>query len=368
MKLYDYDDSGKTKTLAAILSFTAIVAVIVIVVFFNRDSIKKNYGSGVSNKISAIQNQPETSISFIADEGTGINVSDLDFYDMYKEPETSGESSASEGETSSETTAEEEPEDESQGGKYTLVKYDDGTEEWVAVSQYFPKHEYDFTNLVNQSGKMKYFEGDKCVSTYGVEISKDQGYVDFNKVKKSGVSFVMLRAGARGYQTGQITMDDSFADNLKRATDAGLEVGVYFLSQAVTEAEAVEEVDAIIEALGDYRISFPIAYVCQYAKGDTARTEGVSKKDKTTIAKAFLDKVKEKGFIPLMYGTKAWLIKNVDLTFLVKDYDTWLSMPDKDLPDYPYRFTMWRYSTEGSVDGIVGSVNMDICFVDYTLK
>ncbi|MCR5279255.1 MAG: hypothetical protein K6E19_07410 [Lachnospiraceae bacterium] len=371
MKLYDYDDTGKSKTLAGILCITAIVAVVVIVVFVNRDSFRKqSTDSSFSAKISEIKERAESSVSFSIDDTSHLTVSDLDFYDMYKESDNKDGAENTESTASVSTSGEvsEEATDESTDGKHTLVRYDDGTEEWVAISQYYPKHEYDFTNLVNQSGKMKYFEGDKCVSTYGVEITKDQGYVDFNKVKKSGAGFVMLRVGARGYQTGQITLDDYFADNLKRASDAGLDIGVYFLSQAVTEEEAIEEANTVIEALGEYKLRFPIAYVMQYAKGDTARVEGVSKKDKTTIARAFLNTVKEKGFIPMIYGTKAWLIKNVDLTLLVKEYDTWLSQPEYDMPDYPYRFTMWRYTTEGSVDGIVGSVNMDICFVDYTLK
>ncbi len=369
MKLYDTDDQGKSKTLAAVISITAIVAVIVLVIFVNRDTIKKQYGTGttVSNRISKVSDDPVSEISFSEDPNAGITVSDLDFFDMYKKEEAEAQESVT-SDTSSETAQTEEAEDESTDGKHTYIKYDDGTGEWVAISQYYPKHDYDFTNLVNQSGKMKYFEGDKCVSTYGVDISKDQGYVDFNKVKKSGVGFVMLRVGARGYQTGQITLDDYFSDNLKRATDAGLNVGVYFLSQAVTEDEAIEEANTVIEAIGEYKLSFPIAFVMQYAKGDTARTEAVSKNDKTAIARAFLNTVKEKGFIPLLYGTKAWLIKNIDLSKMISIYDTWLSQPDENMPDYPYRFTMWRYSTEGSVDGIVGSVNMDVCFVDYSLK
>ncbi len=370
MKYYDYDDSGRSKTLAALISITAIVAVIVIVIFVNRDSLAGNradQGTSLSARISGLQSDPGPSISFIEPDASHYTVSDLDFYEMYKEnpsPASAGTVSRSESFDDPEPVAE----DETNDGKHTLVKNDDGTEEWVAISQFFPKHEYDFTNLVNQSGKMKYFEGDKCVSTYGVEISKDQGYVDFNKVRKSGASFVMLRVGARGYQTGQITIDEYFADNLKRASDAGLYVGVYFLSQAVNEEEALEEANAVLAQIGEYRLNYPVAYVMQYAKGDHARVEELTRQKKTDIARVFLGTVKEKGFIPVIYGTKSWLIKNVDLTLLINDYDTWLSQPEKDMPDYPYRFTMWRYATDGSVDGIAGPVSMDICFVDYSLK
>ena len=116
----------------------------------------------------------------------------------------------------------------------------------MLISPYLPKNEYDFTNLVCQSDVMKYYVDGKQASYSGVDISKLQDYVDFGKVKKAGIDFVMLRVGARGYGTGQLILDDYFSDNLKRATDAGLNVGAYFFSQAITKEEAVEEANMVL--------------------------------------------------------------------------------------------------------------------------
>ena len=200
----------------------------------------------------------------------------------------------------------------------------------------------------------------------GVDISKYQDYVDFLKLKKAGIDFVMLRVGARGYGSGQIVLDEYFADNLKRATDAGLQIGVYFTSQAITEAEAVEEANVVLDNIKDYKITYPVAFDMGFVDNDTARIEEVSRADKTKITKAFLDTIAAAGYKTLLYGNKEWLIKEVDLSKLSAD-DVWLSQV-VDVPDYPYRFTMWQYADDISVDGIAGYANMNISFIDYSEK
>lgn len=92
----------------------------------------------------------------------------------------------------------------------------------------------------------------------------------------------------------------------------------------------------------------------------------MSKSDRTAIAKAFLDTVEDAGYKTLLYGNKEWLIKQVDMSKLTA-YDVWLSQV-ADIPDYPYRFTMWQYNTSGKVDGVSGYVNLNISFVDYSEK
>ena len=186
------------------------------------------------------------------------------------------------------------------------------------------------------------------------------------KLKKAGIDFVMLRVGARGYGSGQIVLDEYFADNLKRATDAGLQIGVYFTSQAITEAEAVEEANVVLNNIKDYKITYPVAFDMGFVDNDTARIEGVSRADKTKITKAFLDTIAAAGYKTLLYGNKEWLIKEVDLSKL-SAYDVWLSQVG-DVPDYPYRFTMWQYADDISVDGIAGYSNMNISFIDYSEK
>lgn len=358
----DYDDYSKNKTftIAAVLSIAAIVCVVVLVLLANANKLKRKVSS--VSFVSSDNIETENEISSIS-SSEKLTVSDLDFYDMYKNEEVAPAIS-----TDTTTLPVEAEPDESTDGKHTLVTNIDGTTEWVAISPNLQKNAYDLTNLVNSAGKYKYFEEDKCVSAFGLDISKSQDYIDFNKLKKAGADFVMIRVASRGYQSGQINADDYFKDNLKRATDAGLEVGVYFVSNAITEDEAREEAQFVIDCVGTYKLTYPIMYVMEYASNDTSRIDKLSKNDKTMIARAFLNKTKEAGFKPMVYGSKEWLLKEVDLSKLIGDYDFCLNETDSELIDYPYKFSMWKYNLDGTIDGISGSVPFIISFIDYTLK
>lgn len=365
----DFEDRSSLAptVVMSILAVTLFVAVILVMVLFLNDKPKSSASSQGSQQTGSVQAaQGATSPVIIYPEtdelvtGSNLHPDDFDFWDMYpEETETPAP-------TEEPQEEEEEEEDPSKDGKHTLVQYADGKEEWVLISPYLPKHEYDFTKLVCQSDLMKYYENGKQVSYVGVDISKFQDYVDFVKVKKAGIDFVMLRVGARGYGTGQLILDEYFNDNIKRATDAGLEVGVYFFSQAISAEEAVEEANMVIQSLGEYKIAYPVAFDMELIENDTARTEILTKAEKTEIAKTFLDTIAAAGYKTMIYGNKEWLIKEIDMSKLTA-YDIWLSQA-ADIPDYPYRFSMWQYSFEGFVDGITGYVNMNISFVNYSEK
>lgn len=357
----DYEErQGMTPTVVmSIVAVTLLVAVILVIVLLMNSS-QKNSGSrqtGASAPSSPVIE--DTAESVAAD--SKLTPDDLDFWDMYPPEESASPEPVQE--ESSQAAPENDP---ATDGRHTLVQYADGTEEWVLISPYLPKHEYDFTKLVCQSDLMKYYVDGKQVSYAGVDISKLQDYVDFVKVKKAGIDFVMLRVGARGYGTGQLILDDYFSDNLKRATDAGLAVGVYFFSQAVSKEEAVEEANMVLQNLGEYRIAYPVAFDMELIENDTARIDALSRSEKTEIAKTFLDTIAAAGYKTMLYGNKEWLMKEIDMSKLTA-YDVWLSQA-ADIPDYPYKFTMWQYSREGSVDGIAGYANMNISFIDYTEK
>ncbi|MGN0167768.1 MAG: glycoside hydrolase family 25 protein [Acetatifactor sp.] len=359
----DYEEhSGMTPTVVmSIVAVTLLVAVILMVVLLMNDNKRNNRNSQISANQSISASSPiiEDDVESAAG-GSKLTPDDLDFWDMYPPEETASP------EPVEELPRETVENDPATDGKHTLIQYANGEEEWVLISPYLPKHEYDFTKLVCQSNLMKYYEDGKQVSYVGVDISKFQDYVDFVKVKKAGIDFVMLRVGARGYGTGQLILDEYFSDNLKRATDAGLEVGVYFFSQAITKEEAVEEANMVLENLGEYKISYPVAFDMELIENDTARTDTLSRSERTEITKAFLDTISAAGYKTIIYGNKEWLMKQIDMSKLTA-YDVWLSQ-QTDIPDYPYKFTMWQYSLEGSVDGIAGYVDMDISFIDYSEK
>lgn len=368
----DFDEVNKNKTftIAAIIAISSIVLIVMAVLLVNKNAIKRRYKeTDVAKKVTSVQDaftisDKEEEETPIFKSDSNLTASDLDFYDLYKEDEEE----ASEEETKEEVKEEKKEEDYSNDGHHTLVVNKDGTFDWVTISPNLTKHEYDFENLIDSSGKMKYFVNNKPASTWGVDISKDQGYVDFNKLKKAGVDFVMIRVGARGYQSGQISIDDYYSDNIKRATDAGLYVGLYFISAATTELEAIEEANKVVEMIGDFRVTYPIAYVMKFNGSDTARYDSLSKNDKTIVARAFLNTIKEANLIPMVYGDKEWLIKEIDLSKLISEFDMWLSQPNEEKPDYPYKFAMWQYEDLGTVDGISGYVNFNISFIDYSLK
>ena len=289
---------------------------------------------------------------------------DLDFWGMYPKDDDSEETMDDDEEKTEEVKTDEK--DPSKDGKHTKLTYADGVEEWILINQQLPKNSYDYTKLVSQSGVMKYYVDGTKTSYFGLDISKTQGYIDYNKLVKAGVDFVMLRVGARGYSTGQLVLDEYYTDNIKGATDTSLHVGLYFSSQAITKEEAVEEANMVIAQIGDYKIDYPIVFEMETIVNDSSRTSSLTKEERTDIAIAFLDTIKTAGYIPMIHGDKEWLLTKVDLTKL-STYDIWLSQ-EGDLPDYPYQFSMWQYSKNGKADGISGNVNFNISFIDYTEK
>lgn len=330
-----------------------IAAILILVLVLNQE--KKPHTNNAGTKATTLPQK----VSKTVEPGT-LSPEDFDFWDMYPEDTVPA---PTESRQDKEETKKDDP---SADGKHTLVTYGDGEEEWVLISPYLPKHEYDYTKLVCQSELMKYYVEGKQVSYVGVSISKYQDYVDFVKLKKAGIDFVMIRVGARGYGTGQIAMDDYFLDNIKRASDAGMEIGLYFFSQAISKEEAVEEANVVLQNIGEYKITYPIAFDMEFIPNDTARIDNLSREEKTAITKAFLDTIEDAGYLPMIYGNKEWLIKRIDLSKLT-EYDVWLSQPG-DLPDYPYKFAMWHYSNTAVVDGIAGYADLSISFIDYSEK
>jgi len=405
MRLNDYGNEQNNQAGVAymILGAFFFIAIIVGLIFlFNYKSktdSEKSASSVVSGENTAsaketdITNEVKEATDIPTEDllsGSTLTADDLDFWDMYPEEDTDNDTNSTDNQntTSNATSAnknndsgltdkaaaenistdasEKVTEDQSQGGKYTLIEKSDGTTEWIAVNSYLDKNNYDFTNLTKDSDFLKYSEDGTEISKQGIDISKNQGDIDFTKVKRVGVDFVMIRAGARGYDTGKLVSDSKFSENIAGALAAGLDVGVYFFSQAVTKEEAVEEANLVLTRISGYDITYPIVFDMESIDGDTSRTDKLSKSERTDIATAFLNVIETAGYQPMIYGTKEVLLQKFELGILTGT-DIWLSQ-EKEQPDYPYEFTMLQYSTSGSVLGINGKVDMDISFLDYELK
>ncbi len=163
-------------------------------------------------------------------------------------------------------------------------------------------------------------------------------------------------------------MDDDFKEHIEGAIAEELDIGIYFYSQAISPEEAVQEASFVIQNLEPYRahIKYPVAIDMEFVANDEARIDGLSREDRTNVTIAFLEAVKGAGYVPMVYGDKEWLIKEVDLTKL-QNYDIWLAQ-EADIPDYPYQYAMWQYSTKGVVNGIKGDANLNICFIGYSQR
>lgn len=370
MKLNDdYEDldinRAKSVSAASVMGILFIVTVLGIVIAINAAKTKKPKTSVSS--VSTFDSVEETTATSFAQtfSDDNVTVSDLDFYEMY--PKDDSVASAMTSEEFEEEKAVSEL-DETNDGKHTKIVWQDGTEEWIAINPYLQKHDYDLTNLISRSGHMEYYDDGKVVSKFGIDVSQENDYIDYNKVAKAGADFVMIRVGARGYQTGNLTIDEYFTDNIKRANDAGLKVGVYFISQAVDEEEAEEEAELVLDEIEDFDVDYPVCFMMQYTDNEFSRVEAVDRSQKTMIARAFLNRIKEDGYKTMLYGSKLWLLKYVDLTRLLSDYDIWLSQPEEVLPDFPYKFAMWQYNKSGQIDGVKGNVNFNVALTDFSLK
>lgn len=263
-----------------------------------------------------------------------------------------------------ETTVMEETEtEEVNHDTQTLVTRADGTEEWVELNENLATNNYSKSRFVYKDPIMSYYLNGKEASWCGADISAKQGVVDFKKLKKAGCDFVMIKVGGRGYSSGEIVLDDKLKDYMKGAKNAGLDIGVYFFSQAITKDEIEEETETLLEAIKDYDVKYPVVFQMQEVEGDMARVEALDTDSRTTLAKLFLNIIDDAGYKPMLYGNKEWLLTKVDLEALT-EYDIWLSQ-EADTPDYPYEFSMWQYDKAGTISGISEETGLNICFVDY---
>ncbi|MBE6738082.1 MAG: hypothetical protein E7566_05480 [Ruminococcaceae bacterium] len=217
----------------------------------------------------------------------------------------------------------------------------------------------------DSNGFKYYYEGERLRSYVGVDVSEHNGEIDWQRVKDAGVDFAMLRIGGRGWgEEGVMYADSLFLENLRAARAAGIKVGAYFFSQAVTEEEAIEEAEFSVSLLEGEALDYPLAFDWETIEGVTgARTENISPDILTKCARAFCDKVKAEGYTPCLYTGAALAYYKYDLAQL-SDIDLWYAFYN-DTPGLYYNYMIWQYTASGTVDGISGNVDLNICFKDY---
>lgn len=194
-------------------------------------------------------------------------------------------------------------------------------------------------------------------SSVGIDISQWVEDIDFTAVKKYGVEYVILRLGYRGYTEGGLFSDENFEKYIKAAQKAGLKVGVYFVTQAISEDEAVEEAEYVLKYISGHKIEMPV-YIDMEEVYDTARTDEMTADDFTRIAAAFCKKVEEAGYRGGIYANETWFNNKLDFD-KIKHYDIWLAKYS-DILSTDLAINMWQYSSEGTVDGTEMWVDMNV--------
>lgn len=237
-----------------------------------------------------------------------------------------------------------------------------GTYEFQKLNPEIALHNYNLDLLYStDSGRIYYHDSNYPDACYGIDVSAYQGDIDWQAVSMDNIDFALVRVGFRGYgEEGKLVLDENFKKNIEGAIAAGLDVGAYFFSQAITVEEAEEEANMLINAVQSYNITFPLIYDMEEIVGADARTKNMDKETATAIAAAFCKKISDAGYQPMIYGNTRWLAGRLHLEEL-KDIPLWFAQYYKK-PLFPYDFDIWQYTHEGSVAGIAGAVDINICF------
>ena len=200
-------------------------------------------------------------------------------------------------------------------------------------------------------------------SWLGVDVSEHQGSIDWEKVARTDVKFAMVRLGYRGWGAeGVIREDTRGMENLSGAAEAGLQVGVYFFSQAISEEEAIEEARFLLQLLDGRELDMPVVFDWETVSSEDARTANMSKATLNACALAFCREIEAAGYDAMVYFNQDLARWKFDLLAIQQaGYDFWLAMYSDSLR-YAYQVRMWQYTSDGSVPGIKGRVDMNLYF------
>ena len=197
----------------------------------------------------------------------------------------------------------------------------------------------------------------------GIDVSKYQPRVDWNAVKASGVDYVIIRAGYRGYGSGVLVEDPYFKKHIAGAKAAGLKVGLYLYSQAITAEEAVEEASMVLQLAKGYSLEYPIYFDTEATGTGVGRADGLSKSHRTAIARAFCETIRNSGYKAGVYASKSWFYHQLDYGQIAQ-YDIWLAHYTS-ATDFKHRYDMWQYTGSGSCPGIPNAVDLNWAYKVY---
>lgn len=254
------------------------------------------------------------------------------------------------------------------------IKEDDAIKE-VVIDKEDPeasKHDDNIGEVI----KVEDLITDKKDFSLGIDVSKWQGIIDWKKVKEAGVNYAIIRIGYSGSSTGKIVEDEQATYNLQKAISAGVKVGVYFFSSAITKEEALNEAKWVADYIAPYKITYPVVFDMENYNDIDNRMYNLSKTDRTNLAITFLDHIKNIGYIPMFYNSKNELINNKgwETDRLEARYKMWVARyPDVeykvgDKLDYEGDYHIWQYTDKGKINGISGYVDLNASYMGELTK
>lgn len=244
-----------------------------------------------------------------------------------------------------------------------ILHFVDAHGQWydAEIKDNVKKHNYNWESL-SCDGQELIYDDDNYYIRKGIDVSKYQGNIDWQSVKDDGFEFVIIRIGYRGYgESGQLKEDETFHSYIEGAQAVGLDVGVYFFSQAINEAEAVEEADFITKLLEGYQINMPVVFDPELIQNDEARTDNVTGEQFTRNTIAFCRRIEEAGLEPMLYSNMYWeaFIFNMEE---LEEIPVWYADYEAK-PQTPYAFEYWQYSEHGVVNGVENECDLDVQFI-----
>ena len=209
--------------------------------------------------------------------------------------------------------------------------------------------------------------------TAGIDVARYQGTIDWKAVSDSGIDFAIVRVGYRGKTDGIIKEDPNGRYNLQEAAKAGIKLGAYFFSTAITEDEAKEEAAWMADILAGYPITYPVVYDCEGFREETSRQYHLSKQERTDAAIAFLETIEDLGYEGMFYASKGELEleSHWDTSRIDEKYKIWVAQypavpyPETPKSSYAGEHHMWQYSTNGKIPGISQPVDLNIAYFGY---
>lgn len=230
---------------------------------------------------------------------------------------------------------------------------------WVDPLEGVPLNSYDKSQF-GWGGIGLGYSGMDYDVVQGVDVSRYQGEIDWEQVRDVGIEFAIVRVGGRFINSGGLYDDRLYRENIEGALEAGLDVGVYFFSQAISKEEGIEEAEYVLSLIEGYDLTMPVVMDWEPLGGVEARTYGVEPEEITRAIRGFCDRIREAGYEPMLYFNSHSAYTRMDLRELT-DIKFWFAQYN-DVPTFYYHFDMWQYSDRGMVDGIDGEVDLNLYF------